>query len=85
MENNTNNSGEAKCPYTGPAAVAGKQPSAGTGTRNQDWWPKQLKLNILRQHSDLSNPMEASFNYAKEFASLDLKAVKKDIVDLMTN
>jgi catalase-peroxidase len=85
MENNTNNSGEAKCPYTGPAAVAGKQPSAGTGTRNQDWWPRQLKLNILRQHSDLSNPMEASFNYAKEFASLDLKAVKKDIVDLMTN
>jgi len=85
MENNTNSSGEAKCPYTGPAAVAGKQPSAGTGTRNQDWWPKQLKLNILRQHSDLSNPMEASFNYAKEFASLDLKAVKKDMVDLMTN
>jgi catalase-peroxidase len=85
MENNTNNSGEAKCPYTGPAAVAGKQPSAGTGTRNQDWWPRQLKLNILRQHSDLSNPMETSFNYAKEFASLDLKAVKKDIVDLMTN
>ncbi len=85
MENNTNNSGEAKCPYTGPAAVAGKQPSAGTGTRNQDWWPKQLKLNILRQHSDLSNPMDNSFNYAKEFASLDLKAVKKDIVDLMTN
>jgi catalase-peroxidase len=85
MENNTNNSGEAKCPYTGPAAVAGKQEGAGNGTRNQDWWPKQLKLNILRQHSDLSNPMEASFNYAKEFASLDLKAVKKDIVDLMTN
>jgi catalase-peroxidase len=85
MENNTNNSGEAKCPYTGPAAVAGKQEGAGNGTRNQDWWPKHLKLNILRQHSDLSNPMEASFNYAKEFASLDLKAVKKDIVDLMTN
>jgi catalase-peroxidase len=85
MENNSNNSAEAKCPYPGAAAIAGKQPSAGTGTRNQDWWPKQLKLNILRQHSDLSNPMEATFNYAKEFASLDLKAVKKDIVDLMTN
>ena len=85
MENNTNNSGEAKCPYKGTAAVAGKQPSAGTGTRNQDWWPNQLKLNILRQHSSLSNPMDSSFNYAKEFASLDLKAVKKDIVDLMTN
>jgi len=85
MENNTNNSGESKCPYKGPAAVAGKQQGAGTGPRNQDWWPNQLKLNILRQHSDLSNPMEASFNYAKEFASLDLKAVKKDMVDLMTN
>ena len=85
MENNTNNSGEAKCPFTGASAVAGKQPSAGTGTRNQDWWPNQLKLNILRQHSTLSNPMDNSFNYAKEFASLDLKAVKKDIVDLMTN
>jgi len=65
MENNSNNSGEAKCPYTGPAAVAGKQEGAGNGTRNLDWWPKQLKLNILRQHSDLSNPMETSFNYAK--------------------
>ena len=85
MENNSNNSAEAKCPYPGAAAIAGKQPSAGTGTRNQDWWPKQLKLNILRQHSTLSNPMDNSFNYAKEFASLDLKAVKKDIVDLMTN
>ena len=85
MENNTNNSGEAKCPFPGASAIAGKQPSAGTGTRNQDWWPNQLKLNILRQHSTLSNPMDASFNYAKEFATLDLKAVKKDIVNLMTN
>ena len=85
MENNSNNSGEAKCPYPGAAAIAGKQEGAGNGTRNLDWWPKQLKLNILRQHSDLSNPMETSFNYAKEFASLDLKAVKKDMVDLMTN
>ena len=85
MENNSNNSGETKCPYPGAAAIAGKQEGAGNGTRNLDWWPKQLKLNILRQHSDLSNPMETSFNYAKEFASLDLKAVKKDMVDLMTN
>ena len=85
MENNTNHSGEAKCPYTGAIATIGKQPSAGTGTRNQDWWPNQLKLNILRQHSSLSNPMDKSFNYAKEFASLDLKAVKEDIVNLMTN
>ncbi|MBK9636865.1 MAG: catalase/peroxidase HPI [Bacteroidetes bacterium] len=59
--------------------------SAGSGTRNRDWWPNQLKLNILRQYASLSNPMDESFDYAKEFLSLDLKAVKKDIFDLMTN
>lgn len=52
--------------------------------RNRDWWPNQLKLNILRQHSSLSNPMGEKFNYAEEFRKLDLKAVKKDIFDLMT-
>src|SRR6056297_3296614 len=55
-----------------------------SGTSNRDWWPDQLNLDILRQHSALANPMDASFNYAKEFKSLDLKAVKKDISDLMT-
>ena len=79
MENNTN--GAAKCPFTG-ASTASKVTSAGT--RNTDWWPNQLRLNILRQHSSLTNPMDASFNYAEAFKSLDLKAVKKDIVDLMT-
>ena len=74
------NDSEAKCPFHGGAL---KQ-SAGGGTRNRDWWPNQLKLNILRQHSSLSNPMGEDFNYAKEFKSLDLKAVKKDIFDLMT-
>jgi catalase-peroxidase len=74
------NDSEAKCPFHGGAL---KQ-SAGSGTRNRDWWPNQLKLNILRQHSSLSNPMDGNFNYAKEFKSLDLKAVKKDIFDLMT-
>jgi catalase-peroxidase len=54
------------------------------GTTNQEWWPNRLNLDILRQHSALANPMDASFNYAKEFKSLDLKAVKKDISDLMT-
>ena len=83
METNTNNP-EAKCPFTG-ASAAHKQSTAGSGTRNSDWWPNQLKLNILRQHSDLSNPMDKSFDYVKEFKSLDLKAVKKDIFDLMTN
>ncbi len=85
MENNTpqstsDNNGAGKCPFSGGAM---KQ-SAGNGTRNPDWWPNQLKLNILRQNSSLSNPMGESFNYAEEFKSLDLKAVKKDIFELMT-
>ena len=70
----------AKCPFLGGAL---KQ-SAGSGTRNRDWWPNQLKINILRQNSSLSNPMGEAFNYAEEFKSLDLGAVKKDIFDLMT-
>jgi catalase-peroxidase len=80
MENKTNGSTEAKCPFHGGAM---KQ-SAGGGTTNRDWWPNQLKLNILRQNSSLSNPMDEKFDYAKEFKSLDLKAVKKDIFKLMT-
>ncbi|ASU34061.1 catalase/peroxidase HPI [Mucilaginibacter xinganensis] len=86
MENNGSqslaelNKSTAKCPFLGGAL---KQ-SAGSGTRNRDWWPNQLKLNILRQNSSLSNPMGEAFNYAKEFSSLDLDAVKKDIFELMT-
>lgn len=57
--------------------------TAGSGTRNRDWWPNQLKLNILRQHSYLSNPMDNTFNYAEEFKSLDLAAVKKDIEETL--
>ena len=72
--------GEAKCPFHSGEI---KQ-SAGKGTQNRDWWPNQLKLNILRQHSSLSNPMDKKFNYAKEFKSLDLKALKKEIFALMT-
>ncbi len=83
MENNTS---EGKCPFTGATAKSPvMQPSAGRGTRNTDWWPNQLPLNILRQHSFLSNPMDSSFNYKNEFASLDLKVVKQDIYDLMTS
>lgn len=74
---------EAKCPFTGATAKAVQ--SAGGGTRNRDWWPNQLKLNILRQNSKLSNPMDESFNYAEAFKSLDLAAVKKDLTELMTN
>ncbi len=81
MENSTQNK-EEKCPVTGATA---KQSIAGRGTRNTDWWPNQLRLNILRQQSNLSNPMDESFDYASEFKSLDLKAVKKDIGDVMTN
>ena len=77
--------GAAKCPFTGATTLSSKQGSAGTGPVNRDWWPNQLKLNILRQHSSKSNPMEETFNYVSEFKSLDLKAVKQDIVDLMTN
>jgi len=57
---------------------------AGRGMSNQDWWPNQLKLDILHQHSSKSNPMGEDFNYAKEFKSLDLEAVKKDLRELMT-
>ncbi|MEO8234578.1 MAG: catalase/peroxidase HPI [Flavobacterium sp.] len=81
MENNTNSSGEGKCPFSGGTS----KPSAGNGTKNNDWWPNQLKLNILRQHSELSNPMGKDFNYAEAFKSIDYTALKKDIVDLMTN
>lgn len=64
--------------------VAGMDPKHTVGTTNRDWWPNQLRLNILRQHSSKSNPMGKDFNYAKEFKSLDLAAVKKDLRELMT-
>ncbi|MBK9320130.1 MAG: catalase/peroxidase HPI [Bacteroidetes bacterium] len=87
MANNTSDSttsynvnSESKCPF-GHGAL--KQ-TAGSGTSNRDWWPNQLKVNILRQHSSLSNPMGDNFNYAEEFKSLDYAALKKDIVSLMT-
>jgi catalase-peroxidase len=75
-----NVNGESKCPFHSGAL---KQ-SAGSGTRNRDWWPNQLKLNILRQHSTLSNPMGEKFDYAEAFKTLDLAAVKQDIYALMT-
>lgn len=79
MDNN--GSGDiSKCPFMGGAVSQ----TAGSGTTNRDWWPNQLKINILRQNSEKSDPMGKSFDYAKEFESLDLAAIKSDIVDLMT-
>jgi len=69
-----------KCPVTGHVG----EPTAGSGTSNQDWWPNQLKLRILHQHSPMSNPMSEDFNYAEEFKKLDFAALKKDLHALMT-
>ncbi|HML32438.1 catalase/peroxidase HPI [Sporomusa sphaeroides] len=74
-------SNESKCPVTGMTRKA----VAGGGTSNRDWWPNQLNLNILHQHPAKSNPMGEDFNYAEEFKSLDLDAVKKDLYALMTD
>ena len=71
---------EATCPFSGGAR---KPTMAGASTTGQ-WWPDQLQLNILHQHSSLSDPMDEAFNYAEEFKSLDLNAVKKDLLALMT-
>ena len=78
--NEQNKSNAGKCPVSGMAS-----PIAGGGTSNRDWWPNQLNLRILHQHSSKSNPMGEEFNYAEEFKKLDLKAVKKDLYALMTD
>ncbi|TJZ51799.1 catalase/peroxidase HPI [Sphingobacterium olei] len=80
MEKETNDI--SKCPFHNGSM---KHNVGGGGTRNRDWWPNQLKLNILRQHSSLSNPMGEEFNYAEAFKSLDLEAVKTDLHALMTD
>ncbi len=88
MEKNVKNgtateqsNGAPKCPFTNGVL---RKVAAGGGTTNHDWWPNMLRLNILRQHSERSNPMGKSFNYREEFKKLDLKAVKKDLLELMT-
>ena len=80
MKNLKNTNSGGQCPFNGGAL---KQ-AAGKGTQNKDWWPNQLNLNILRQHTRASNPMDSDFNYRKAFESLDLPSLKKDIVALMT-
>ncbi len=71
----------SKCPFHNGSL----RETAGGGTRNREWWPNKLNLNILRQHSSLSDPMGKDFDYAEEFKKLDLNAVKKDLTELMTD
>ena len=73
-------SNESKCPVMG-----GAQAQNNTKMSNQDWWPNQLDLRVLHQNTPQSNPMGDDFNYAKEFESLDLNSIKKDICELMTS
>ena len=80
MENNSNDI--SKCPFHNGNM---KHNTGGGGTKSRDWWPNRLNLNILRQHSSLSNPLDKDFNYAEAFKSLDLEAVKKDLHALMTD
>jgi catalase-peroxidase len=72
---------DSKCPVTG----RGNGHQASRSASNRDWWPNQLNLKVLHQHSAKSNPMGEEFNYAEEFKKLDLKAVKKDLYALMTD
>ncbi len=81
MENNSNDIG--KCPF--PHGGVKKQTIGGDGTKNRDWWPNQLKLSMLRQHSPSSNPMGDEFNYTEAFKSLDYEGLKKDLHALMTD
>jgi catalase-peroxidase len=80
MENKEHKGG--RCPVTG---TTGKPMVGSGGTKNRDWWPNQLKLNMLRQNSEKSDPMGGDFDYRKEFMSLDLKALKEDLRQLMTD
>ena len=77
---------ESKCPFSG-GAFSGSVFSGGEsrGTKNRDWWPNQLNLEMLHYHSNLSDPMGEGFDYAEEFAKLDLKALKQDLYTLMTD
>jgi catalase-peroxidase len=82
MENNSDDI--SKCPFHN-GSIKPATGFGGAGTRNRDWWPDQLRLNILRQHSPVTNPMDKDFNYAEAFKSLDLESVKKDLHALMTD
>ena len=82
MNGKLNGNGDiSKCPYLGGVL----KEAAGGGNVNRDWWPNQLNLNILRQHSSLTDPMDEDFDYSEEFKKLNLDDVKKDLHELMTN
>ncbi len=76
---------EGKCPFSGNASAEKPKHAAGSGTGNRDWWPNQLRVDLLHQHSSKSNPLGEDFNYADAFNSLDYEALKKDLRALMTD
>ncbi len=76
---------EGKCPFSGSASETTPKHTAGGGTGNRDWWPNQLRVDLLHQHSSKSNPLGETFNYAEAFQSLDYEALKKDLRALMTD
>ena len=88
-EPNAQGPGEAKCPFDHAAASSGATSGNGAGRHapmsNRDWWPNHLRLDLLHQHSRLSNPMEEEFNYAEEFKKLDYWQLKKDLAAVMTD
>ncbi|MEL6194498.1 MAG: catalase/peroxidase HPI [Bacteroidota bacterium] len=79
--NNMNGNGAEKCPFLSGSIKS----SAGSAPSNREWWPNQLNLSILRQHSSLSDPTDESFDYVEEFKSIDYAALKQDLTDLMTD
>ena len=72
-------------PSNCPFLAGNQQEAAGNGTKNRDWWPNELKLNILRQHAERNNPYGQDFNYAEAFQSINYDELKKDLTDLMTD
>ena len=80
MEKNNNSGDISKCPFLNGT----EKKAAGDGTSNRDWWPNELKLNILRQNAAKSNPLGEDFDYAEAFKSVDFEALKLDVIKLMT-
>src|ERR1700722_21000777 len=72
---------KAKCPFSGNAS----KPLAGGGAQNRDWWPNQLRIDLLNQHSSKSDPLDQTFNYREEFTKLDYEALKNDLRKVMTD